>query len=207
MSGRLKKIAPTAIVAAVLGYLCWPYFTDPEAAAGQKKESTLPVLTAALLSPPPEPAPDRDPFSQGKNWSAAVTAKKPKATVKKPPPVENTLTGQALNATYIHGERRLALISGQVYAEGEPLKGQNSSSSLLTVARICPDKVILRRGGETLELRYASIQPKSVDATAPALKPRPGVDATVPVMKQPASDKAADTEPYFPIEVEPQKTE
>jgi hypothetical protein len=207
MSGRLRKIAPTAIVAAVLGYLCWPYVTDPEAAAGQKKESTLPVLTAALLSPPPEPAPDRDPFSQGKNWSAAVTAKKPKDTPKKPPPIENTLSGQILNATYVHGARRLALISGQVYAEGEALKGQNSSSSPLKVARICPDKVLLCRDGVTVELKYASAWPKPGDAAAPAMKQQPGVDATVPVMKQPASGKAADTEPYFPIEVEPQKTE
>ena len=206
MSGRIGKLVPTAIVAAVLGYLCWPYFIDPEAAAGQKKESKLPVLTAALLSPPPEPAPERDPFRQAKRWSAAVTKKETKEE-KKRPAAAPTLSGQILNATYIHGDRRLALINGQVYAEGEALKGQNSSSSPLTVARICPDKVLLRRDGVTLELKYASILTKSVDAAAPAMKQRPGVDATVPVMKQPASGKAAHTEPYFPIEVEPQKTE
>ena len=112
-----------------------------------------------------------------------------------------------MNATYIHGDRRLALINGQVYAEGEALKGQNSSSSTLRVARICPDKVLLRGDGVTLELKYASILTKSVDAAAPAMKQGPGVDATAPAMKPPTSGKAADTEPYFPIEAEPQKTE
>ena len=171
MSERIGKIVPTAIVAAVLTYLCWPYFNESTGAPEEKKENKLPVISQALLSPPAEPAPERDPFKQpgDKKWSAALAGqgtKKPAAP--RALADANPLGNQVLGATYIRGDRRLALISGHIYAEGEQLKGQNSSVSPLTVARICPDKVLLRRDGETLELKYAAAPPRSADGAGPS---------------------------------------
>jgi hypothetical protein len=171
MSERIGKIVPTAIVAAVLTYLCWPYFNESTGASEEKKENKLPVISQALLSPAAEPAPERDPFKQpgDKKWSAALAGqgtKKPAAS--RALADANPLGSQVLGATYIRGDRRLALISGHIYAEGEQLKGQNSSVSPLTVARICPDKVLLRRDGVTLELKYTAAPPRSAGGAAPS---------------------------------------
>jgi hypothetical protein len=191
MSERIGKIAPTAIVAAVLAYLCWPYFNESAEAPQQKKENKLPVISQALLSPPAEPVPERDPFKQpgDKKWSAALAAqaaKKPAAA--RALPDANPLGSQVLGATYIRGDRRLALISGQIYAEGEQLKGQSLSASPLTVARICPDKVLLRRDGETLELKYTTPPPRSADGSAPT-KAGSSTSKTPEVAKEPKLEK------------------
>jgi hypothetical protein len=170
MSERIGKIVPTAIVAAVLAYLCWPYVNESTGAAEEKKENKLPVISQALLSPPAEPAPERDPFRQrgDKKWSAALTGQgTKKAAAPRALADVNPLGSQVLGATYIRGDRRFALISGHIYAEGEQLKGQSSLVSPLTVARIFPDKVLLRRDGETLELKYAAAPPRSADSAAP----------------------------------------
>jgi hypothetical protein len=194
MSGRIAKIAPTAIVLAVMGYLCWPYFNEAPDAPDETKENKLPVIATALLSPPPEPAPDRDPFKQpGQTKSAAPVAPKPKtpATARSLADAVNTMNGQVLNATYIHGERRLALISNRIYAEGEELKSQSSTASPLTVARIYPDKVLLRRDGVTLELKYVT----------PASRPADG--ASSPRAGPPAGKGDA---PEVATQVKPEKT-
>jgi hypothetical protein len=164
MSGRIGKIAPTAIVAAVLGYWCWPYVNESIGRPQDKKENKLPVISAALLSPAPEAAPDRDPFRPpGEKKSSAAMA----GPTKKPTLADaNALGSQVLNATYIHGDRRLALISGHVYVEGEQLKGP--SGPPLTVARICPERVLLQREGVTLELKYASVPPRSAAGATPS---------------------------------------
>jgi hypothetical protein len=192
MSERIGKIVPTAIVAAVLTYLCWPYFNESTGAPEEKKESKLPVISQALLSPPAEPAPERDPFKQpgDKKWSAALAGQGTKKPAAPGAPADaNPLGGQLLGATYIRGDRRLALISGHIYAEGEPLKGQTSSLSPLTVVRICPDKVLLSRDGVTLELKYAAAPPRSADGAAPS-KGGSSTGKTPEVAIQPKPEKS-----------------
>jgi hypothetical protein len=60
-----------------------------------------------------------------------------------------------LNATCIHGDRRLALINGSLYAQGDSLKAEEAGLSY-TIALIEADKVVLDAGGELVLLQYAN---------------------------------------------------
>jgi len=174
MSAQLGKVTPIALLIGVVGYCCWPYLAAQEAGPAAEGAGKLPEVTAGMLHPVPAAAAGRDPFRSAERVRAPATAKRPASSAaqaaKTPAPEADTpqlLGGLRLYATYIRGERRLALIDGSVYAEGEPVKGARAMAAPFVVVRVDPDKVLLRRLGQTVELRYAA-RPAAAGSSAQA---------------------------------------
>lgn len=170
MAVAIKKMVPTLTMVGLVGYCCWPYLgrPTPEAARDNPKP---PEVARTLLAPTLAPVPQRDPFGM----TAPTPAKESPST--KPPPSANPpaaaiaradltslLSGLTLNATLIRGSRRVALINGRSYAEGDKLTGSGSTTSACVVARVYPDKVVLDRQGQTVELKYANTSSKSASS-------------------------------------------
>ena len=94
-------------------------------------------------------------------------------------------SGLTLSATYIQGERRFAVIDGQVYEQGEPLVVSDPLQAPCIVAEIRADRVLIRQRDRTVELTYG--EPAfSVDSpSAPAKRPLP------PTLNPPARKAAS----------------
>jgi hypothetical protein len=164
MSGTLGKMAPTAIVLVLAAWCCWPYLEGPRSAGGVQQGDELPRITASLLSPDVKPAPERDPFQpfhaskadspEGKEPRAPLPGQK-KAIAEKDD--ADIFSGLVLGAIYIQGDRRMALINGQVCRQGDPLAISASTTEPCIVAEISSDKVLLLYRGQTVELRYEGL--------------------------------------------------
>jgi hypothetical protein len=59
-----------------------------------------------------------------------------------------------LQATHLRGDRRIALINGAVYAEGDEVRPTGPNAVAYTVSRIDQHRVVLQSDDETLELTY-----------------------------------------------------
>ncbi len=162
MSRRIKKLTPILIVGAILGFLCWPYLDD-NAPRPKEVDAVKPLKSlVAALSPPPAQAPERDPFDsratvrQGRHGKGA--AKTPGKAGSSGEVAGSSLPhapGElALQATHLRGDRRIALINGAVYAEGDQIKPTGPTTPTYTVTRIYPHRVVLGSDDETLELTY-----------------------------------------------------
>ena len=147
MAISVAKLVPSATVLAAVAYAVWPTVSialwppPPPAAEG------VPDLLAALSAPKLPPLPPRDPFS-GKLISqrrpvivpTSTLAKKPaaqtipdaaqrarqaaaakSASTRPRPSAPETLRGFTLQATFIIGDQRMAVINGRVYAVGDAL--------------------------------------------------------------------------------------
>lgn len=163
MNVILKKMAPTLVVLAVAGYCCWSDEETGSPAKGKENGGNKPALTAALLTPQAAPPPGRDPFYTALSETADDKAKKPAPPLPRPKrelptSVHDDLlkltSGLVLRATFIHGDRRVALINDRFYAEGDALPC--SKTIAVTIARIAPNKVIIRHAGQNAELKYSN---------------------------------------------------
>jgi hypothetical protein len=167
MSAKLSKIGPIAVVAVILGSLCWPYFDDPTPAAKSKSSAKSAAPLASLLNPRPAGDVRADLFEIPKIVGPAV-AKKPAtstsagqaAAAKKTASARSDdLKSFVLTGTYVAGGRRIAVINGSLYAEGETITSAGpkakSAPVVCTVLRVEIDKVVLSFQGQTKELRYA----------------------------------------------------
>lgn len=183
MAMTAGQMVPTVLVLAMGGYCCWPYLGGESRRAGTEAAGKLPELTAALLSPSIDPTPDRDPFRaapaiQPDAIGIAAKSIEPDAIGSAAAPSEDSeaaegssaepetaspanLSVLTLNATFLRGSRRLAMINSQLYAQGEPLAQGESSAAPYVVSEVYPDKVMLERQGQTVELNYADTGSKS----------------------------------------------
>ncbi len=180
MAVSIGKMAPTAIVVAAVGYFCWPYLS-PTGANVMFNEGGKPVdINMALLSPKLTAAPGRDPFGM-KVETPRAEAETPTKSGSTPRPntnpargtqegaatpvetaeveVDQPLTGLALNATFLRGSRRAAMINSQFYSEGETLEPSGPNIKPYVVAKIFQHHVLLERQGRTVELTYPSPPP------------------------------------------------
>ncbi len=162
MHELVGKFAPTAIVVALMVYCCWCCLCVPQPEPVVLNEGDLPQINSALLSPVIQPVPDRNPFrpleavkmvsAKGKVPTTAGPGQEEPATQRS---IAEVLSSLALNATYIQGNQRLAMIDGRVYRQGEPLAIPGESvTEPCVVARIAADKVLIRHRGQTVELKY-----------------------------------------------------
>jgi hypothetical protein len=165
MYRRITKSTPILIVGAVLGFLCWSYVDDP-APRPKEVDATAPLKSlVASLFPEDSPAPARDPFDSrgivrpGKRKKEAAAKTMPEGDsspaarvpgVAASVPLPHGPGDLALEATHLTGGRRIALINGAVYAEGDDLK----PTGKYRVARIYPHRVVLESQSETVELTY-----------------------------------------------------
>lgn len=90
------------------------------------------------------------------------------------------LNSVALNATYLHGENRVAVINNLLFAKGETLDKANLSVRSIKVSEIYPHKVVLEREGQTIELGYPDIASKSDPAARNAAAAAPAAKAVAP---------------------------
>jgi hypothetical protein len=192
MYRRLKKYTPILIVAAALGFLCWPY-VDENSPRPKELDSTKALKNlVASLSPADAPAPERDPFDSratvrsGKRKGAtAVKTQTPVIAEEKkstPPGISSQparapslaatavpLRGPndlALQATHLRGDRRIALINGAVYTEGDEIKPNGPTATAYTINRIYPHRVVLERESQTVDLNYPAHDEKPKPGSA-----------------------------------------
>ncbi len=164
MSGTFGRIVPTAIVLVVVAWCCWPYLEGARLAGGVQPGDKLPRITASLLSPDVKPAPERNPFQPFQTKKAdPPESENPE---EPPPDQEETIaeednvdifSGLVLGAIFIQGDRRMALINGQICRQGGPLVISASTTEPCIVAEISSDKVLLLYRGQTVVLRYEGL--------------------------------------------------
>jgi hypothetical protein len=138
-----------------MGYLCWSHIGDEAAPQKPKAPSTATELTATQLLPPAATDLVRDPFNSTKTPSAP--SKGPAGGGTRLMTQEASLSPGdvdklVLSGTYLRGRRRMAVINGAVYAEGDSLKSGNAS--LGTVAQIDLHRVVLLVGEQQLAISY-----------------------------------------------------
>jgi hypothetical protein len=159
----VNKLAPLAIVLAVAIY-CILSGTEGSGLKSEAKQAAkLPTFTEELFSPKFPPFSKRNPFYLPGTEPTAIVQSVP--TDKKA--VDDKAAGAnaakdffaslTLNATYLAGEQRLAIISGQIYKQKDKLKQQNPSIPPFVVAQILPYEVLLECEGKTLHLRYSNV--------------------------------------------------
>jgi hypothetical protein len=171
----IGKVAPTAVVAAVVSYCCWSHLDEANVQAEAKGRAELTEVAAALLRPATPPDPARDPFGLLPMVAAIPEpkTKKPEAAADASPTARalaraesaRLLSGLALSATWVQGKRAVALINGRVYAAGEFLKEGKGGRTAAVVTQVLTDRVILNAQGETLELKFPDKDAKSAPAT------------------------------------------
>ena len=182
MQLQYGKMAPTGFMIVVAGYWCWPFLDGLGAGVRSQEDKSLPEVTAELLSPKIDPPPERDPFHalypgqitpvETQDPDAGGTVQDGDefvtsgADAEKTPPASaegdfnasertaNPLGGLTLNATFIKGDQRVALINGRPYMQGELLDLSNSSSGDCLVKRIDSYAVLIEHNGRTVELSY-----------------------------------------------------
>ncbi|MHC4398927.1 MAG: hypothetical protein ACYTG0_04530 [Planctomycetota bacterium] len=160
MSELARKFAPIGMVAAMVAWCCWPYLDDSGDGLVLEEPSTLPEITATMLAPPTPAVAERDPFRPAH------------LAVDEPPPEElppdalpdveplpqadplEVAAGMPLEATCVQGDRRIAMIGGRVYEEGEPLAMSDVVTEPCYITRIYPHKVRILHLGRVVELTY-----------------------------------------------------
>ena len=177
MQKTLLKFAPQAMVLAVTLYWSWPALKValPQAAAAHPTaESKAPLgkaFAATVLSPKFLPFPKRDPFQladhspkNGKLVKSGKGGKKLDAAAKVAAMRDS---GMVLSGTCIMGNKRMAIINGQVYKEKDsiPQPGEDTPSCFIT--NILPHRVLLSYQGEVVQLSYVNVAAKPVAANNP----------------------------------------
>jgi len=163
-----------------VAYCVWPSLSEMASAPRLTPPKKVPELAAALFSPAMPPCPTRNPFEWTDAALLAAAKQSPKAvgktaaqaatlgTAKVADKPVDPLGGLRLEATSILGDRRLAVINGQLYALHDRLAG-NASTPPYRIVGVLSYKVLLEREGKTVELTY------SETASRPASSPRAGV--------------------------------
>lgn len=164
MSTTIGNLLPMAVVAAVVAWCCYPYLDEPGSDAGFQQEADPPRIVGALLSPVIGPASDRDPFKPWVANGTDSTGNEQPATAalagKSPPRKEDAFdvsSNLMLAATYIQGNRRVALINGQVCEPGDTLRISGPMTEPCTVTRVFADRVMIRHRNQIVELKYRDL--------------------------------------------------
>ena len=95
------------------------------------------------------------------------------AAVRSQAAAQASIPGQvALSATSIRGKRRVAVINGLVYAEGDSLSGIAAPAAVILSA-VRPGSVQLRSGVATVDIAFSTSSKSTGPAPAVAPRPRP----------------------------------
>jgi len=196
MTATTSKTLSMGVVGVMVGYCCWPYIFGPDHGPAVQQAESPPAIAASVLMPALEPAPDRDPFR-------AVPPPKVVARESIPPVHDDadaesdsdtgteagresepdrleSLGPLALNATFVRGDQRVALINGRVYAAGDPLADSGASTTPFVVSEIFADKVVIERKGQTTELAYPGLTATSQSSSLAGAKVSGSMPIAVP---------------------------
>jgi hypothetical protein len=198
MGVSINKLAPSAVVVALVGYCIWPSVSELTSPSPSpmppKKLSDLPASLYAPVMPPPlakNPwgGKDAETLFASKNLvtPAETTAKafadgdKDKDKPAKAP--INLLAGLTLSGTYIASGERLAVINGAVCAAQEDLPPSVGAVAQIKVAEVLPYSVVLQHDGQTAELTYRNVailaDPSQTAESADSKEP-PGTRKSAP---------------------------
>jgi hypothetical protein len=166
----VNKLAPSAVVLAFVGYCIWPSVSElasssPPPSAPKKPPELAASLFAPVLAPPTAKNPwggkDAEALAASRNpVAAAEQITETPADIAKPEadePQIDLLAGLTLDATYISGDQRLAVINGATYAAQELLSSSALSGPQIKVASVLPYSVLLECRGQRAELTYLDI--------------------------------------------------
>jgi hypothetical protein len=169
MHPLVGRLAPTAVVAALVAWCVWPYLNGEGSGGLVQEPGEVPEIASSLLDPTIEPAGDRNPFraadADEPEAIEPATTEEEKPDVDAPPPPPEVQPGDvlkrlALDATFIHGGRSMALINGQVCEQGDALAISGLTTEPCIVTQITPHRVLIDFRGETLELKYRDSRAK-----------------------------------------------
>jgi hypothetical protein len=176
MSTSITKLAPQAIVLAVMLYWSWPVlktFTPQAPTAAPKVDPKKPAapqgFAGDVLSPRFLPPSKRNPFLPlySKSTTLAGPAKRGQKNTIAKTAAEVRDSGLVLNATCIVGQQRMAIINGRVYKEKEAIERRGDEAGSCVVTDILPHKVLLSYQGQTLQLSYADAAAKPAAGNNP----------------------------------------
>ena len=175
MAITVHKTAPTAIVAAMVLICCWSSLELSEKHAADAP-GAIPEIAASLLTPAVDAPSSRNPFRSAASPRAGELASRgdaispPRATGAPGTELDarDAISGLDLSATYIRGKDRMAIINGRLYGVGDSLTLPGPSPDSCTIGGIEPQKVLVERRGQALELTYGDrlAQPKGASQAA-----------------------------------------
>ncbi len=73
-----------------------------------------------------------------------------------PPRAAEPLDGLFLEATCISDNQRLAVINGRIYQQNEKVQSPTSDATVGVLAKILPDKVLLKIQDKMFEMKYSN---------------------------------------------------
>jgi len=160
MAISMNKLAPRAVVLAVVGYCAWPSLLDLSTETKPKAVKKGQELSASLFAPKLAPAPTQNPWG-GKDAATLLAERKPakptagaggakdssKGEAEKP---VDPLDGLALEGTSIAGDFRMAVVNGRLYSHGDYVENKPGCK----IVEVLPYKIVLEHEGKTLELVY-----------------------------------------------------
>lgn len=94
--------------------------------------------------------------------AAREAAARKAAAEKAAQELRDALKGLVLNGTYVSSRRSVAVICGQLYAEGQSVRPVDGKAKSFVVAKISQHKVLLKLDTQTAELSYLNPPAKSV---------------------------------------------
>jgi hypothetical protein len=167
MPTAITRLAPQAILLAVVLYWCWPSLQEGGArtapvAEKTAKTSLMADFSASSLSPTFPPPPTRNPFGP----PGPMTARKGRGRIPTKKEVAERMasdakdSGLVLKGTCIIGQQRLALINDRVYREKDVIQGGGEEPINWVITDILPHKVFLSCQGMPLQLTYSNTSPK-----------------------------------------------
>jgi hypothetical protein len=157
MSTLVKKYGCNAAMLALVAWFAWGHATGPEPWMLECSAAKLPQIQQAALELEIPERLHRDPFVLAK--SNRVDDKEKPAAPKPPAPdprkvVAPILETLQLDATYVFGQRRLAVINGTICEPGERLVVASAADIPCIVRHVDRDQVQLEILGQAVTLRY-----------------------------------------------------
>ena len=183
MEKQTKRFAPLCVVFGFVSWCWWQSVEKPEAFNVFDQKTTPPSIKRADLEPAVREYNPRDPF-------AIVEKRKiPEPPIEDDPTIltsvsvspvvdlTDMLSSLKLNATYVRGDRHLAMINNQTFQEGETFDSPASLGEPGTIAQVLHDAVVLDVQGRQYRLSYNGLA--LVSATGVDGKPAPATDRSL----------------------------
>ena len=193
-AARLLKLAPTLIVAAVMGYAA--YSIDPRCRPSPRRRPPPPRPPAGRRAGSPrgagptegpgrrQPEAGPKPLRRGRQAGPGGQARgRPRRGRGRPvDPYLAIVQGLTLNATFVQGKTQYASIDGRLYQRGQHLDGPGGGASNLVVAQVTPGEVTLEADHGRYRLGY----PEGL--VPPAGRPGAGRRAADGAIRGPAAE-------------------
>ncbi len=157
---RLIQVLPMLVMVAALAYAVYSIQpavpTRPPAAAAATAGKQAPVegTGQAVAETDTVRVAGRSPFQVGAKTGGSGDARNSTAEFEQTDPSLVALDGLTLEATFLQGRTRMAIIDGRTYEPGQNLVAANDETSPLVVTQVFMNKVIFQAGSKRYFLAY-----------------------------------------------------